>query len=256
MSVYRLLQFTDPHLFADRAGEMRGVRTLDTLMATISTAQQQHFPADAVLVSGDIAQDESRGAYRLFRECFASLGLPVFCLPGNHDAPAYMQELLTEDPFYYCGSITLGDWLIPMLNTNNPGDAGGMLEKDELDGLSRLLAASRDKNVLICMHHHPISSGSRWLDTVPLRNAAELWAIVEQYSNVRCMLWGHVHQAYESRQNGMLLLATPSTCRQFLPEVHYFALDEDSPPAYRWLDLHPDGTIVSAIKWCGTKETS
>ena len=250
MSVYRLLQFTDPHLFSDRAGEMRGVCTYDTLIATLDEAQEQHWPADAILVTGDIAQDESRGAYGVFREIFNDFGTPVYCIPGNHDSPAYMRELLTEEPFHYCDNLSLGNWLVPMLDTNNPGDAGGILEPHQLTALTDLLVANGDKHVLVCMHHHPISSGSRWLDTVPLRNAAELWMIVEQHPNIRCLLWGHVHQAYESRQNGMLLLATPSTCRQFLPKVDNFALDEESPPAYRWLDLHPDGTIVSAINWC------
>ncbi|MBT8132499.1 MAG: metallophosphoesterase, partial [Gammaproteobacteria bacterium] len=106
MSVYRLLQFSDPHLFADRKEQMRGVCTYDTLKKTIAVAQQEHWPADAILVSGDIAQDESEGAYEVFRECFSDLGVPVFCLPGNHDAPAHMRELLTTKPFHYCGSIT------------------------------------------------------------------------------------------------------------------------------------------------------
>ena len=248
--VYRLLQFTDVHLFADPDGEMRGVRTLDTLKATLAEARRQHWPPDLVIVTGDIAQDESRGAYRLFRDCFADLGAPVLCLPGNHDNPGYMRELLTEPPFQCCGTANIGDWLLTMLCTHRPGDAGGYLDADELDRLSAELTASNGKHVLICLHHHPVSSGSRWLDTVALRNAAELWDIVEQHEQVRCLLWGHVHQAHEERRDGRLLLATPSTCRQFLPGSDKFALDTERPPAYRWLELHPDGTIVTAINWC------
>lgn len=253
--VYRLLQFTDPHLFADRNGQMRGVITLDTLTATLAEAQRSHWPPDAILVTGDIAQDESRGAYRLFRQCFAGLGVPVYCLPGNHDNTDYMKELLEDAPFQYCGSATLGNWLVAMLDTNNPGDAGGRLDAGQLEALSQLLEANTGKHVLVCLHHHPISSGSRWLDTVPLRNAAELWDIVEQHDHVRCLLWGHVHQAHEKRQDGIMLLATPSTCRQFLPQSAEFALDEARPPAYRWLDLHADGTIVTAVTWCPQQES-
>lgn len=254
--VYRLLQFTDLHLFADPAGEMRGVRTLDTLQTTLAEARRQHWPPDLVLVTGDIAQDESRGAYQLFRDCFADLDAPVLCLPGNHDNPVYMQEMLTESPFQYCGTATLGNWLVALLCTHSPGDAGGHLDAEQLERLSATLTASDGKHVLICLHHHPISSGSRWLDTVALRNAAELWDVVDQSEQVRCLLWGHVHQAHEERRDGRLLLATPSTCRQFFPKSDKFALDAERPPAYRWLDLHPDGTIVTAINWCRERDNA
>ncbi len=250
--IYRLLQFTDPHLYADRAGEMRGAITFDTLSQTIGTARRSHWPADAVLVTGDIAQDESRGAYENFRAAFDGLGVPVHCLPGNHDAPAYMQESLVTAPFSYCGTLELGPWLLPLLSSHTPGDAGGMLAASELERLDRLLTANPDRHAMVCLHHHPVSSGSRWLDTVPLRNAAELWDVVERHPQVRCLLWGHVHQEYEDRPAGVLLLATPSTCRQFKPNVVDFALDEGRPPAYRWIELHADGAIVTAVNWCGS----
>lgn len=251
--VYRLLQFTDLHLFADPDGEMRGSRTLDTLVQTLAEAKRKHWPPDAILVTGDIAQDETPGAYAIFREHFADLGAPVMCIPGNHDNPEFMQEL--KAPFQYCGSAGFGDWLVVMLNSNNPGDAGGMLQKDQLDQLGATLTASREKHVLICLHHHPVSSGSRWLDTVALRNASQFWDIVDQHDHVRGLLWGHVHQAFEEQRNGLLLMSTPSTCRQFLPNADKFALDEDRQPAYRWLHLHPDGTIVTAINWCDGTDT-
>lgn len=250
--VYRLLQFTDLHLFAEADGAMRGTRTLDTLVTTLSEAQRKHWPPDAILVTGDIAQDESRGAYEVFEQQFTNLGAPVLCIPGNHDNPSFLKEL--KPPFQYCGTATFGNWIVLMLNTNNPGDAGGMLQPDQLTNLDKTLKASADKHVLICLHHHPVSSGSRWLDTVALRNAAELWHILEKHQHVRGLLWGHVHQAYEERQNGMLLMSTPSTCRQFQPNSADFALDEDRGPAYRWLNLHPDGTIVTAINWCEEKD--
>ena len=250
--VYRVLQFTDPHLFADRGGEMRGVRTLDTLLATLGEARRRHWPPDAILVSGDIAQDESRGAYRVFTECFGDLDVPVHCLPGNHDAPEFMRELLTEPPFHYCDTISLGDWRIPMLDSHATGDAGGYLSADELAKLSALLSDNAGKHFVICLHHHPVSSGSRWLDTVALRNAAELWDILDRHSQVRCVLWGHVHQAYEDRRDGILLLAP--YLRQFKPDTSDFALDEDRPPAYRWLELHPNGTVITGVNWCADAE--
>jgi Icc protein len=65
------------------------------------------------------------------------------------------------------------------------------------------------------------------------------------------MLWGHVHQASDHLRNGIRLMSTPSTCSQFRPNSDDFAVDE-RPPGYRWLELYPDGTIETEIRWLDT----
>jgi Icc protein len=44
------------------------------------------------------------------------------------------------------------------------------------------------------------------------------------------------------------LLATPSTCAQFLPLAADFSVDS-RPPAYRRMTLHPDGTLDTEVVW-------
>ena len=63
---------------------------------------------------------------------------------------------------------------------------------------------------------------SRWLDRVGLENAAEFLQTIDRHRNVRAIVWGHVHQAYEGLRKGVRLLATPSTCAQFLPHAARF----------------------------------
>ena len=46
----------------------------------------------------------------------------------------------------------------------------------------------------------------------------------------------------------MRLLATPSTCAQFLPHAEDFALDR-RPPGYRTLELRADGSLVTEVVW-------
>jgi len=60
-------------------------------------------------------------------------------------------------------------------------------------------------------------------------------------------VWGHIHQHFAQRRNGIQLLATPSTCIQFLPGSERFALDP-VPPGYRWFDLHADGTFTTGVQ--------
>ena len=69
------------------------------------------------------------------------------------------------------------------------------------------------------------------------------WRIVREHSNVRGVLWGHVHQSLDSFVHGVRFMATPATCAQFLPGSADFAID-NRPPGYRVLELMPDGAIA------------
>jgi 3',5'-cyclic-AMP phosphodiesterase len=44
------------------------------------------------------------------------------------------------------------------------------------------------------------------------------------------------------------LMTTPSTCAQFAPGSAKFTIDP-RPPGYRWLTLHPGGTIETEARW-------
>jgi 3',5'-cyclic-AMP phosphodiesterase len=61
------------------------------------------------------------------------------------------------------------------------------------------------------------------------------------------MVWGHVHQQHDSLRRGVRMLATPSTCAQFLPHSEQFAIDA-APPGYRCLSLHADGRIETEVR--------
>ena len=75
-SVLRLNHFTDPHLYGSETESLRGIATLPALKATLGLAQARDWPPDALLVTGDIVQDDPAG-YAHFSRLFGSLGLPV-----------------------------------------------------------------------------------------------------------------------------------------------------------------------------------
>jgi Icc protein len=47
---------------------------------------------------------------------------------------------------------------------------------------------------------------------------------------------------------GIRILATPSTCRQFKPGSEKFEVD-DKPPAYRHIELGADGEVDTRLVW-------
>jgi 3',5'-cyclic-AMP phosphodiesterase len=244
-----ILQISDTHLHAAADSRMRGVTTYATLLAVLEHARRDsRWPVDAILATGDIVQDESRAGYERFRGALEPLGVPVYSIPGNHDDPKLMSELLTSGAFHLGGELRQGPWSIVLLSTFLAGEDAGGLGPARLQGLRQALAAHSGQHVLVAMHHHPLPMGSTWLDGVALRDATAFWTIIDANPNVRGVICGHVHQASDRTRNRVRFLSTPSTCAQFLPSSEFFALD-DRPPGMRWIELHDDGRIESEVSW-------
>jgi Icc protein len=248
MSVLRLIQFTDPHLYGSETETLRGIATLPALKAALADAQQSSaWPPEVVLVTGDLVQDDP-GGYAHIRRVFGSLGMPVLCIPGNHDDPAVMHRELRADPFTVGGFCDFGAWRIVLLDSCLPGSASGNCSEKTLAQLDHALATADRRHCLVTLHHHPVPMSSRWLDRVGLDNAEEFWNVIDRHHNVRAILWGHVHQSYEGLRRDVRLLATPSTCAQFVPHADEFAVDR-RPPAYRTLELQSDGSLLTEVVW-------
>src|SRR3981081_1563850 len=139
MSAVRLAHFTDPHLYGDERESLRGVVTLPALAAALAHARSRDWPPDAVLVTGDLVQDDPAG-YPHFRRLFGALGLPVLCLPGNHDEPQARWLERCGDPLGLGGFVDLGGWRIVLLDSCLPGSASGALSAPALAGLEEALA--------------------------------------------------------------------------------------------------------------------
>lgn len=85
------------------------------------------------------------------------------------------------------------------------------------------------------------------MDAMGLRNGAEFLTILEGYRDrVRAVLWGHIHQEFAQRWNGIEMLGTPSTCIQFKPRADRYTVDALAP-GYRWLELRPNGDFVTQV---------
>ncbi len=83
-----LLHLSDPHLFADESRELYGVVTAETFAVTLKSAlASAPGPLDAIVVTGDIADDGCRPTYERFRSIMDRIGVPVVCAPGNHQDP-------------------------------------------------------------------------------------------------------------------------------------------------------------------------
>lgn len=244
----RILHVTDPHLFADESSSLRGTVTHDSLSGVLDHYRQSDWTADLIAMTGDVIQDDTPAAYDRFVSIFEPLGLPVYCVPGNHDVRPLMRHALSRPPFYYCDSVIVRNWLITGIDSCLDEDAGGRVSDEELRRLETVITTTSATHVAVCLHHPPLPMNSKWLDQVGLRNAQDFLDVLVRAGNVRAAFFGHVHQQFDGFFETVRIIGTPSTCRQFKPGSDDFALDEQ-PPAYRRIELFDDGSIVAPLIW-------
>jgi Icc protein len=243
----RVLQLTDTHLYADPDGRLLGQNTRQTLEMVLDLACRALAPMDLILLTGDLVHDESPEGYRYLKQRLTALGRPFCCLPGNHDSLAIMLRTLENGLVSTETCVRESGWNLVLLDSTIPGRDGGHLDQDQLERLQDSLSARPKDPALICLHHQPVPVGSAWIDTMALDNPEAFFGIMDRHSQVRAILWGHVHQEFSGNRNGVRLLGSPSTCVQFLPGSRYFAVDTRTP-GFRWLKLHRDGRIDTGVE--------
>ncbi|MDC0507681.1 metallophosphoesterase [Luminiphilus sp.] len=238
-----LVQVTDTHLTGDSDGTLLGMNTERSARQVIDAALASQHP-DCVLVTGDIAADGQAAAYEQLNGFF-NHRVPTLWLPGNHDdvraqKGAYRDHLKRR--------IVGRHWDVLMLETQVAGKVGGYFSSAELEALQRAVAdaAAGDKSLLIATHHPLRALQSTWLDEQAVSNASAALTIMQALSDRVVVVSGHVHQESDAVVQGVRMLTTPSTCIQFAPQSHDFALD-DKQPGYRRIVLQPNGQIETQV---------
>lgn len=249
LSVIKLLQITDPHLFSDPSNNLLGVNTHASFQAILDEIQQQAVDFDAILATGDLIQDHQFTGYLHFAEMIKPLVKPVFWLEGNHDQQPQMGLQLSQ--FDYIRpekQIFAGKhWQILMLNSQVASAPSGFLSKGQLAWLNQKLSENPERFTLVVLHHNILPTNSAWLDQHSLKNSEALAEILALYPNVKAILHGHIHQEVDSVWHGIRILSTPSTCIQFKPNCDNFTLDT-LPQGWRELTLFDDGRIETQVK--------
>jgi Icc protein len=242
----RLVQISDTHLFADPDGRLLGQRTRRSCEAVLALLRATLLPVDAVLLTGDLVHDERPEGYLYLREALHTLGVTYYAIPGNHDLAARLAGHLDPAAAQPVRSVRIGDWHLVLLDSTLPGEDGGRLGTSRLAGLDLALAACPESPALICLHHQPIPVGSQWMDAIGLEDGDAFFAVMDRHPQVRGVLWGHIHQAFDGCRADVRLMGSPSTAVQFLPCSQDLALDS-AAPGLRWLELNPDGHLETGI---------
>ena len=244
----RIVQLTDTHILPADHRQFKGLDTAQTLAQVIAAINADADRPDLILATGDLVHEPLPEVYTRLRAILQQAHYPVFCLPGNHDIPELMEGALNSGRLSTARLLGCGDWRLILLSTVVVGSEQGYLSDDELRFLEAQLQAGGATHLLIALHHPPVDVGSPWMDAMKVSNGAEFLAIIRRYPQVRCVLWGHIHQEFSLRLGTIQLIGSPSTCIQFKPRTPQFEKDV-LPPAYRKLTLYRDGQITTSLHW-------
>ena len=241
-----LVQITDCHIFAATDDCLRGMNTRRSFEAVSRAAIDNSGHLDLLLATGDLSQDGSAESYTYLARQFDDMNVATFWLPGNHDEIDSMREHFTGNQIDAAKHILIADWQIVMLDSTISGEVHGRVSGNQLQFLGDCLQAYPGKHGLVCLHHQALETGSLWIDQLGLQDADRLRERITRHDNVRGVLWGHVHQETRQEIDGIEWMSTPSSCVQFKPNSRDFAIGTEAP-GYRYLGLHPDGSISSRV---------
>ena len=241
---FRLVQISDCHLSASAATPYRGKNADAGLLSLVHTIAE--WQPHLVLATGDLSEDASSASYQRLAQHFRLMRAPVCVLPGNHDDNLLMRRYLQTGPWNGPLILQAGDWQLVLLDSAVAGRIDGILDRDHVQQLRRCLVSRTKRPVLLALHHQPVPVGALWIDRYMLKDPDALLELVADHEQVRGVVCGHVHQAFESCLGNAKMLACPSSAANSRAGASRFVHDP-AGPACRWLQLTAQGKIETGL---------
>ena len=227
------IQISDSHIDDDKL--VMGVDSQANLGAIVSVISQKNY--DALLISGDLAHNGTLESYQILQKILDPIETEIYVLPGNHDDLSNLSQVFNKS--YLC-NFTIDCWEVITIDSVQAGKVSGRLSDEQLYSLSQEISSSSAKYIILCLHHPPVSMQSDWDDEMSLENPEDLFAVIDQYDNIKAVMWGHAHQSSEFNRNGVKLFSCPSTALQF---------NGSSSIGYNHYTLNDNGEIYCKTQW-------
>ena len=233
MMTKSFIQISDSHIDDDKL--VMGVDSQANLGAIVSTISNHYY--EALLISGDLAHNGTLESYQKLRKILNPIETKIYVLPGNHDDLLNLSQVFNQS--FLCNFI-IGCWEVITIDSVQVDKKSGRLNDEQLHSLSQQISSSSAKYIALCLHHPPVSMQSDWDDEMSLENPEDLFAVIDQFDNIKAVMWGHAHQCSESNRNGVKLFSCPSTAVQY---------DGQPGIGYNHYTLNDNGEIYCKTQW-------
>jgi len=215
-----IAQLSDPHVGVPGTLLYGRVDTAEFLKRAVAEINRLEPLPDIAVLTGDCVAVGELPEYEYLREILAPLTMPLFVIPGNHDAREPLRDIFGTDGYLPADGFihyVVDDYPLRLvaLDTHIPGENGGVLCDERLAWLDRTLAAAPDRPTLLMMHHPPFATGIEHMDKSMLANPDAFATVVARHKQIERILCGHLHRAIDRRFAGTIAGTAPSTAHQF-----------------------------------------
>jgi 3',5'-cyclic AMP phosphodiesterase CpdA len=204
-----LAQISDPHVRADDDGAA-------ALQLQRAMAEARAYRADAILLTGDLVNDERASEYTVLAQVIADPPAPLFLMPGNHDDRLRIRAAFPGHHYLPRNgplSYTLEQFPVRIVAVDQivPGETHGLLTRAQADWLDRTLAAEPRKPTIVALHHPPFATYDLLFDQIGLRDADLLTPVIARHRQVARMICGHHHRLVIGQVAHAPVIVAPST---------------------------------------------
>jgi Icc protein len=243
---FNLLQLSDPHIGADWGGP-DGPRPVANLRHAVAAVLALPDRPDALVLTGDLADNGTPEEYATVRELLEPLGLEPRVVPGNHDVRAPLREAfgLAGSGSEHCShAVDLGPLRLIALDSTIPDGEAGALDEGRLEWLDGVLAEAPRQPTVIALHHPPLLTGMPAFDEIALARPDQdaLGTLLGRHPQVARIIAGHVHRVIVDGLAGCPVVTAPSTYMQAEMILGASKLEmRNDPPGFALHVLAGDG---------------
>lgn len=230
----KFIQITDSHLLEGGNVKLHNIPINEIHFKIFSEIKKIETEIEFILVTGDISESGSDESYLNAREIFSSLNKPTYWIAGNHDNLKAIHLFNNQTNIRSEKSFTINGIHFILLNSvalssDGKNRSRGVLSGKELAFLKLELKQNPTKQIVVALHHPPIKSGT-WKDHRMLENAKDFFEVINQFSNVKLVLYGHQHQANETTIGETKFYSPPAASFQFSKETKWEF--DNAPPGF------------------------
>jgi 3',5'-cyclic AMP phosphodiesterase CpdA len=229
---------------------LHGLEPAVRLKSCLADVKQHQKNLQFCVITGDLTDRGDMDSYLVLRELLSTLSIPCYLILGNHDhRSTFLQafpEYITDDKGFVQYSITTANGLLLFLDTLDEGHESGLYCQNRCQWLAEQLHHAQNQAVYIFMHHPPFAIGIPSLDPMGLAKANDFAKVLDGYSNIKHLFFGHVHRPLSGCWRNISFSALPGTNHQVatdfktqtpMPYSH-------GPAAYGFIHLESDRHMI------------